>query len=114
MAGSDFFPTRTETFDVVMLKTGISEFAAKPDDFKRVTVEASDALQAQLHDDVAKEKEHRVLMVTAHGALIEAEVLALRRAAEDEAKATEEAQKTAAAPAAPAAPAPAAPTAPTT
>jgi hypothetical protein len=70
---------RTELFDIVMLKEGVSEFEAKTTDFKRVPVEARDPLQAQMSEAVAKEKGYRVLFAAKPGVLTDPEIMARRR-----------------------------------
>jgi hypothetical protein len=50
--GSDYYAPRAEPFDAVMLKTGVSPLDAKPDDFMRVHVVATDAAAAREGDEV--------------------------------------------------------------
>ena len=46
-------PDRREHFEVVMIRSGVSEFAAKPEDFSRVQVEALDSISARWDAKVA-------------------------------------------------------------
>lgn len=79
MPEAESYPVHKETFDVVLLKHGVSEMVAKTTDFKRISVEASGPLQAQMHDDVAKEKDYRAIFATKPGVLTDPEVHARRR-----------------------------------
>ena len=77
------YPKHEEAFEVVLLKSNVSEVDAKPEDFKRVHVSASSTLEAQMHKDLEKEtKDHRVIFVTKPGVPTEAETMALRRSME--------------------------------
>lgn len=73
------YPTHTEMFDVVMLKKGISQLTAKPEDFKRVKVTAPDPLSAQMHDDVLKESGYLALFAAKPDVLTDPEIQASRR-----------------------------------
>jgi hypothetical protein len=75
-------PNRSEPFEVVMLKLGVSEVAAKPEDFRRVPIEATDPLQAMQSDAVAKTEGYRPLFAARPGVLTDPEVHARRRAFE--------------------------------
>lgn len=73
------YPTRKEMFDVVMIKKGINDMTAKPEDFKRVSVEATDPIAAQTDDKVIAENEYRVLFATRPGVPTDPETMARRR-----------------------------------
>ena len=72
------YPKRVEDFELVLLKTDVSEFAATPADFKRVHVAAEDQLQAMMSEE-AKVSGYRVLFVSKPGVPTEPEILARRR-----------------------------------
>ena len=80
--GNENWPIHKEAFEVVMLRDGVSQMLAEEKDLRRVSVEASDTLQAQMHDDVRKEKGWHPIGVAKPGILIESEVMARRRALE--------------------------------
>ena len=69
---------RNENFEVVLIKLTASEFTAKPEDFKRVPVDAADPIQA-LHTPEANVKGYRVMWATPPGVLTEPEIMARRR-----------------------------------
>ena len=75
------YPVSTEPFEVVLLKQGVSEFTATPDDFRRVPVWATDPINAQQDPDVlAAEKEGYIcLLASRPGIQTQAEVLARGR-----------------------------------
>jgi hypothetical protein len=75
------YPVSTESFEVVLLKQGVSEFTATPDDFRRVSVRATDPIMAQ-HDPevIAAEQEGYIcLLASRPGIQTQAEVLARGR-----------------------------------
>lgn len=76
------YPKHSEDFEVVLLKHGVSELDAKPEDFKRIPVTAESTLAAQMHPDLAKEKDYRPLFVSKPGVPTDAEVHAQRRVLE--------------------------------
>jgi hypothetical protein len=72
---------RKETFDVVMLAAGKTEFDAHPDDFRRVTVRAESTLAAGGDPAVAAAATtHRTFAIMPQGVLSPAEILARGRA----------------------------------
>jgi hypothetical protein len=74
------YPHRMEMFEVVMIRRSTSEFEAKPADYKRVAVEASEPLQAMLDDKVQAEgKDWRPMCATKPGVYTDPEVNARRR-----------------------------------
>lgn len=46
-------PPQTENFDVVLLRNGVNELTAKPDDFRRVPVVATGPLAAVMSGEAA-------------------------------------------------------------
>ena len=81
MADPQYEKPRKEHLDVVMLKLGVSDLTATPEDFKRVQVQAPDADAATFEPQVtALEKEYRVLTATPPGHETQAEMLARHRA----------------------------------
>ena len=76
--------TRKEAFDVVMLKNGSHSETATVEDFRRVSVTASDPLQAQMSDEVeaARKDGYYVLFAAKPGVLTDPEVHARRRSFE--------------------------------
>lgn len=46
--------SHAETFDVVLCKKGVVALDGKPEDFRRVTVTASEPFRAMAHEDVVK------------------------------------------------------------
>ena len=79
------FPTHTELFEVVLLKDGTNEMKANTEDFRRVPIEASSPLQAQMSDKVLVEGYHSIF-ATKPGILTDPEVMARRRAMDGESK----------------------------
>lgn len=75
------YPHRQEDFEVVLIKEGVSDLDAKPDDFKRVPVSASSPLQAEM-DDKCKVKGYRTMFTAKPGVLTDPEIQARRRALE--------------------------------
>jgi hypothetical protein len=73
------FPEHNELFDVVLIKADVNDLAAKPGDFKRVTVEASDPSAAQYHADVRALTGYRVMFAVPPGVSTEPEIMARRR-----------------------------------
>lgn len=74
------YPEHKEDFDVVMMKDGVSELTAKPEDFKRVSVTAKDPIDAQTSETVQKEmKGYRVLFAVPPGVMSDPEIHARRR-----------------------------------
>jgi hypothetical protein len=73
------FPLHKEPFDVVLLKRGVNSLDASTGDFKRISVEASDPLSAQMHGDVAKEKDYQALFAVPPGVASDPEIQARRR-----------------------------------
>ena len=67
-----------EQFEVVLLKDGVSDLSAKPEDFKRVLVEASSPIAAQISDK-GKVEGFRSIFATKPGVMTEPEVMARRR-----------------------------------
>ena len=72
------YPVSTEPFDVVMIKNGVSEFTALPDDFRRVPVVAQDPMKAQMDPGVlaAEAEGYRCMLASRPGIQTQAEVLA--------------------------------------
>lgn len=75
------YPVHVEQFEVVLLKDSVSDLSAKPDDFKRVSVEASSPIAAQISDK-AKVQGYRAIFATKPGVLTDPEVMARRREAD--------------------------------
>jgi hypothetical protein len=73
------YPTHLENFEVVLIKKGVSDLSAKPEDFKRVPVQASNPLQAQTKDEAQVDGYH-VLFAAKPGVLTDPEIMANRRA----------------------------------
>ena len=75
------YPVSIEPFEVVMLKQGVSEFTATPDDFRRVPVVAADPIKAQQDPDVlaAEQEGYTVMLASRPGIQTQAEVLARGR-----------------------------------
>ena len=73
------YPEHKEDFEVVMLKDGVSELDAKPEDIKRVHVNAVSSLAAQMHDDVQKFEGHKAVFVAKPGVPTDLETHARRR-----------------------------------
>jgi hypothetical protein len=73
------YPVHTESFEVVLLKKGVSSVAAATADFKRLPIVASSPLAAQIHDDVMKETDYVALFATKPGVMTEPEIHARRR-----------------------------------
>ena len=75
-------PQRLEHFEVVMMKSGgPGAHAAKPEDFKRVPVQAADPMNAQFSDEVdaAKKAGFDFVMVAKPGQETEPEMQARHR-----------------------------------
>lgn len=79
---NEAYPQHTEDFEVVMLKNGVSELEAKPEDIKRVPVTANNTLAAQMDESVQNEKEHHAVFVSKPGVPTDLETHAQRRALE--------------------------------
>ncbi len=88
MSDNESYPTHTEHFEVVMLRSGVDEDAATQDDLKRVAVLASDPLAALMADEVqavAKTGEiktdgFRAIFASKPGVPTGPEIMARRRA----------------------------------
>lgn len=80
----DYGAPRTETFDVVMLKKGVAEHAAKPADFLRVRLTSESAYAARSEKEVtaAEAKGFVLLKVTGPGQTTHEEHQATLRAYE--------------------------------
>ena len=78
----DDFATRKEAFDVVMLKNGKHSESAAIEDFRRVPVNATDPLQAQMSDEVAKQDGYYPILVAKPGVLTDPEIHARARSFE--------------------------------
>lgn len=76
---NESYPRHVEAFEVVLLRDGVNQMAAKWEDFKRLPVEAENTLQAQMLDAVRAEKGWSPIFATKPGLLTEPEVLARRR-----------------------------------
>jgi hypothetical protein len=76
---SENYPVHVEAFDVVLIKKGASSLTAKVGDFKRLTIEASSSLAAQLDDRVSAESEYVPMMAIRPGVMSEPEIMARRR-----------------------------------
>ena len=76
------YQMRKETFDVVMIKTGKHQETAAIEDYRRVSVTASDPLQAQMSDEVAAQKDYYVYQVAKPGVLTGGEMQARARSFE--------------------------------
>ena len=71
---------RTNQFEVVMLKLGVSESTAKRSDILRITVDAPDPVTAKWSPEVVKrEKEYRVVDAVPPGYQTEVEMQANQR-----------------------------------
>jgi hypothetical protein len=77
-------PSRKEAFEVVMLKNGAHDLTAKPEDFRRVPVTATDPLQALQSDEVAEAKKdgYYSLFAAKPGVLTDPEIHARARSFE--------------------------------
>lgn len=75
------YPKHLEDFEVVLIKDGVSDLSAKPDDFARVAVQAENPIAAQMRDE-AKKKGFRVLFAAKPGVMTDPEIQARRRAME--------------------------------
>lgn len=73
------YPQHKESFEVVLIKRNISSLTAKPGDFKRIPVVATDPLAAQMSDEVIKEKEWLPLFAAPPGVLTDPEIQARQR-----------------------------------
>jgi hypothetical protein len=69
---------RKESFDVVLLKEGVNPMEAKPDDYKRVPVQATSTLAAQMLDE-AQVAGYRPVNATPPGYTTDDEVMARQR-----------------------------------
>ena len=75
-------PIHQQSFDVVLLADGKSEFTATPEDYKRVTVRAESTLAASGAPEVSQESTgYHVCAVTPMGVLTPQEMLSRQRAA---------------------------------
>lgn len=79
----DFYFSRTQRFDVVLMKKGVSGMDAKSEDFKRVSITADSVADAEGHEQVVKAKKEGgdwvVYRTTAPGYTTEFEIDAKRR-----------------------------------
>lgn len=75
------YPTYDQHFEVVLMKKGVTEDAATPDDFKRVAVVAKDQVAAMMSDEVtaAAGEEFRAVVATPPGVPTGFEQMARRR-----------------------------------
>jgi hypothetical protein len=74
------YSPREQTFEVVCLKKDVSDGAALPEHFKRITVRADSPYKAQMDPEVAKQSEgYRVLYAALPGVLTDMEILARQR-----------------------------------
>lgn len=87
----DYYAPRSERFDVVMLRAGVAQHVAKPDDFKRVSVVAREAFGARSDAAVlaAEAAGYQLVTVVNPGGTSDAENQARRRAHEAEFPATD-------------------------
>lgn len=78
---NDTYPVYMQHFDVLLMRKGVSEDAAKPEDFKRVPVVAKDQVQALLDDNVRKEAgdDFHVVLATLPNSPTGPEMMARRR-----------------------------------
>lgn len=79
---SEFASSHSETFDVVLCKKDVAALDGKPEDFRRVTVSASEPYKALQHEDVvsAVAEGWVVLQAVPQGGLQEHEMNARARA----------------------------------
>jgi len=77
----DSYPVYEQHFEVVLMRKGVSEDAAKPEDFVRVAVTAKDQLAAMLADEVhtAAGTDFNVVLATLPGQPTGPEMMARRR-----------------------------------
>lgn len=78
---TDTYPVYEQHFEVVLMRRGVSEDAAKPEDFVRVAVTARDQVQALLKDEVkaAAGTEYNVVLAAPPGVQTGPEIMARRR-----------------------------------
>jgi len=78
----DYYFSRTQRFDVVLMKKGVNGMEAKPDDFTRVSVTADSVSLAEQDPAVAEAQKagFSLYRVTAPGYTTEFEIEARRRA----------------------------------
>jgi hypothetical protein len=74
------YPQHKETFEVVLLKKGVSSLTAEPGDFKRIAIEAAAPGIALLDDKIMAEMDAFVpLFAAPPGVMTEPEIHARRR-----------------------------------
>jgi hypothetical protein len=77
MPETDEYTVRKEMFEVVCCKEGVNTLEAKPEDFKRIAVEAADPLAAQLSDSVREAaKGYQIMFAAKPGIMTDPEVSA--------------------------------------
>jgi hypothetical protein len=79
---ADEYVVPQQAFDVVCLKDGVSELMAKPEDFKRVPIDAESPYHALMNAPV--EQGFRPMWAINPGVLSDAEIHARRRSFESE------------------------------
>lgn len=87
MDEKDYMAPRTETFDVVLLKNGLSTLSATSEDFKRVTVtttEGAYGARSAPEVEAVAATGFNVYQVTSPGVFTEGERLARQRAHDKE------------------------------